>query len=199
MANPPATLMEEFYTAQTLLELHGDDLDNEEQNRMENRVIFTELLSDAMDKVVEHLDTCPIGKLNVPDAMDLILEPTYSDQSAVLHVKTEIPTPETVLLPVLRVETKSCSVKVTCLETILTDYLYKIPSTAASDLPVGEHFTQSRCVHTPVRTGRKPSRVSTGVKYGEIAGDTPTSNKPKPNTSAAKPNRSGPTADRISS
>ena len=30
-------------------------------------------------------------------------------------------------------------------------------------------------------------------------GDTPTSNRPKPNTSAAKPNRSGPTADRISS
>ena len=30
-------------------------------------------------------------------------------------------------------------------------------------------------------------------------GNTPTSNRPKPNTSAAKPNRSGPTADRISS
>ena len=60
MANPPATLTEEFHTAQTLLELHGDDLDSEEQNRMENRVIFTELLSDAMDKVVEHLDTCPM-------------------------------------------------------------------------------------------------------------------------------------------
>ena len=52
MANQPATLTEEFHTAQTLLELHGDDLDSEEQNRMENRVIFTELLSDAMDKVV---------------------------------------------------------------------------------------------------------------------------------------------------
>ena len=46
MANPPATLTEEFHTAQTLLELHGDDLDSEEQNQMENRVIFTELLSD---------------------------------------------------------------------------------------------------------------------------------------------------------
>ena len=90
MANPPATLMEEFHTAQTLLELHGDDLDSEEQNRMENRVIFTELLCDAMVKVVEHLDTCPISKLNVPDAMGLILEPTHSDQSAVLHVETEI-------------------------------------------------------------------------------------------------------------
>ena len=199
MANPPATLTEEFHTAQTLLELHGDDLDSEEQNRMENRVIFTALLSDAMDKVVEHLDTCPSGKLNVPDAMDFILEPSHSDQGVVLHVETEIPTPETVPLPALRVETKSCSVKLTCLETILTDYLYKVPPTAASDLPVGEHFTQSRRVHTPVRTGRKPCRVSTGVKYAEIAGDTPTFNKPKSNTSAAKPNRSGPTADRINS
>ena len=89
--------------------------------------------------------------------------------------------------------------KLTGWETILTDYLYKVPPTTASDLPVGEHFTRSRCAHTPVRTGRKPCRVSTGVKYGEIVGDTPTLNRPKPNTSAAKPNRSGPTAGRISS
>ena len=199
MSNPPATLTEEFHTAQTLLELHGDDLDSEEQNRMENRIIFTELLFDAMDKVVEHLDICPTGKLNVPDAMDLILEPTQSDQSAVLHVETETPILETGSLPALRVETRSCSVKLTCLETILTDYLYKVPPTEASDLPVGEHFTRSRRAHTPVQTGRKPCRVSTGVKYGEIASDTPTSNRPKPNTSAAKPNRSSPTAGRISS
>ena len=199
MANPPATLTEEFHTAQTLLELHSEDLDSEEQNQMENRIIFTELLFDAMDKVVEHLDIFPTGKLNVPDAMDLILESTQSDQSAVLHVETEIPILETGSLPALHVETKPCSVKLTHLESILTDYLYKVPPTAASDLPVGEHFTRSRCAHTPVQTGRKPCRVSTGVKYGVIVSDTPTSNKPKPNPSAAKPNRSGPTAGRISS
>ena len=104
-----------------------------------------------------------------------------------------------VSLPALHVETKSCSVKLTCLETILTDYLYKVPPTAASDLPVGEHFTRSRSAHILVQTGRKPHRVSTGVKYGETSGDTPMSNKPKPNTTAAKPNRSGPTAGRINS
>ena len=59
MANPPATLTEEFHTAQTLLELHGEDLDSEEQNRMENRIIFTKLLFDAMDKIVEHLEHLP--------------------------------------------------------------------------------------------------------------------------------------------
>ena len=95
MANSPATLTEEFHTAQTLLELHGDNLDSEEQNRLENSVISTELLSDAMDKVVDHLDTCPTGKLNVPDAMDQILEPSLSDQSIVLHVETEKPTSDT--------------------------------------------------------------------------------------------------------
>ena len=166
---------------------------------MENRIIFTELLFDAMDKVVEHLDICPTVKLNVPDAMDLILESTQSDQCDVLHVETETPILQTGLLPALHVETKSCSVKLTHLESILTDFLYKVPPTVASDLPVGEHFIRSRCAHTPVRTGRKPYRVSTGVKYGETAIDTPTSNKPKPNPSAAKPNRSGPTAGRISS
>ena len=95
---------------------------------MENRVTFTELLSDAMDKVVEHLDTCSIGKLNVPDAMDLILEPTHSDQSAVLHVETEILTPEIVSLLALHVETKSCSVKLTRLET--THYRLPLQSTS---------------------------------------------------------------------
>ena len=152
-----------------------------------------------MDKVVEHLDTSPISNLNIPDAMDLILESTNPDQGTVLHVETEISIPETVMLPALRVETKSCSVKLTHLETILTDYLYKVPPTAASDLPAGEHFTRSRSAQTLVRTGRKPRRVSTGVKYGEIADDTPTPNRSKSTSSAAKPNRSSPTADRISS
>ena len=156
MANPPATLTEEFQTAQTLLELQGDDLDLEEPNRMENSVIFTELLSDAMDKVVEHPDTCPTSKLNVPDAMDCILEPSPSNQNVVLHVETGKPTSATTTSPALHVETKSCTVKLTHLETILTDYLYKVPPTTASDLPVGEHFTRSRSAYSPVRTSRKP-------------------------------------------
>ena len=199
MANPPATLTEEFHTAQTLLELHGDKLDRDTCNRTENCVIFTELLSDAMDKIVEHPDTCPISKLNVLDAMDHILEPSLSDQTDVLHVETEKPTSDTTLSPALCVETKSCTVKLTRLETILTDYLYKVPLTTASELPVGEHFTRSRSAYTPVRTGRRPHRVSTGIKYEEPTCDTLSSTKPKSNTSTAKPNRSGPSTSRISS
>ena len=199
VANPPATLTEEFQTAQTLLELHGDDLDRKEQNRMENSVIFTELLSDAMDKVVEHLDTCPTSKLNVPDAMDCILEPSLSEQNAALHVETGKSNSAITKSPALCVETKSCIVKLTCLETVLNDYLYKVPPTTASDLPIGEHFTRSRRAYTPVRTDRKPCRVRTGVKCGELAGNTPKPSKPKSNTSAAKPSRSRPIAGRISS
>ena len=98
---------------------------------------------------MEHLDTCPTGQLNVLDAMDSILESTQSDQTPVLHVETVTPIPEMNLLPALRVETKPCSVNLTHLEFILADDLFKVPPTAASDLPVGEHFTQSRSTHIP--------------------------------------------------
>ena len=92
-----------------------------------------------MDKVVEHLDTCPTGQLNVLDAMDSILESTQPDQTPILHVEMATPIPE--MIPALCVETKPCSVNLTCLELILADDLFKVPPTAASDLPVGEHFT----------------------------------------------------------
>ena len=61
MASSSATLTEEYQTAQTLLKLHDDDLDREETSQMDG-VIHTELLIDAMDKVVDHLDTCPTSK-----------------------------------------------------------------------------------------------------------------------------------------
>ena len=152
MANPPATLMEEFLTAQTLLKLHGDNLDNKEENRMENNVTDTTLLSDAMDKVVDHLDTCPIGELNVPDAMDWILDPSIPDERVVLHVETEKPTSDKTLSPALCMETKPCTLKLTHLDTILIDYLYKVPPTTASNLSEGQHFTRSksRRARTPI-------------------------------------------------
>ena len=198
MANPSAIPTDDdLNMAQALLELHGDEPESE----VANPIIFTELLYDAMDKVVEHLDTCPTGQLNVPDAMDSILESTQPDQTPILHVETATPIPEKNLIPALCVETKPCSVNLTCLEFILADGLFRVPATAASDLPVGEHFTHSRSTHTPHRTGRRPRRVSTGVKCGETlsADDTPAPIKPKPKPPAAKPNRSGPTHNRISS
>ena len=141
--------------------------------------IGTELLSDAMVKVVDHLDTCPTSKLNVYDAMDHILEPSPPHQKAALYVETGKPTVATTIVPALRMETKTCTVKLTCLETILTDYLYKVPPTTASDLQVGDHFTRSKNAPTPVRTGRKPRRVSTGVKYGELDSASPKLSNPK--------------------
>ena len=84
---------------------------------------------------------------------------------------------------------------------MLADDLLKVPPTAASDLPIGEHFTRSRSAHTSKRTCRKPRRASTGVKYGETSSleDVPIPVIPKPKPPAAKPNRSGPTANRINS
>ena len=198
MASSSATLTEEYQTAQTLLKLHGDDLDREETSQMDG-VIRTELLIDAMDKVVDHLDTCPTSKLNVCDAMDCILEPSPPHQKAVLYVETGKPTVATTTVPALHVETKTCTVKLTRLETILTDYLYKVPPTTASDLPVGDHFTRSKNTPTPVRTGRKPRRVSTGIKYGELDSASTKPRNPKTKTLTVKPSRSGPSAERISS
>ena len=100
MASSSATLTEEFQTAQTLLKLHSDDLDREETSQMDG-VICTELLSDAMDKVVDHLVTCPTSKLNVYDAMDCILEPSPPYQKAALHGATGKPTVATTIVPAL--------------------------------------------------------------------------------------------------
>ena len=200
MVNLPAPpTEEELHTAHTLLELHGNEPDSKDSNRDTNTTMFRELLYDAMNKVVEHHDTCLIDQLNVPDAMDSISESTQSDQTPVLHVEMVTLIPEIDQLPALHVETKPCSVNLTRLELILADDLLKVPPTAALDLPVGEHFTRSRSALVTRRTGRKPRRANTGVKYSEIpnVADTPVPSKPKPATT--KPNRSGPTQDRINS
>ena len=73
-----------------------------------------------MDKVVEHLDTCPTSQLNVPDAMDSILESTQPNQTHILHVEMATPIPEMNLIPALCVETKLCSVNLTRLEFIFS-------------------------------------------------------------------------------
>ena len=66
-------------------------------------IFFPELLYDAMDKVVEHLDTCPTDHLNVLDVMDLILESTQTDQETVLHVEIGMPIPAINLSAALQV------------------------------------------------------------------------------------------------
>ena len=157
------------------------------------------LLSDAMDKVCEHCDTCPTGPLNVPDAMDTILESTQSHQNPVLQVEMAMPIPEVKKLTTLPVETKPCSVSLTRLESILGDDLLKVPPTAASDLPVGEHFTRSRSTPITHCTGRKPHIASTGIKYNETQTEVEPPVPIKPKSSAAKPNRTGPTQNRIDS
>ena len=84
-------------------------------------------------------------------------------------------------------------------EIIWSDELLKVLPSAASYLPVGEHFTRSRSTHIPPWTWRQPRRVSTGVKYGETPSAAETPDPIKAKLAAAKPNRSGPTPGWISS
>ena len=90
------------------------------------------------------------------------------------------------------INTKPCCVSVTRLESILLDDTPK----DASELPVGEHYTWSRSAPRKERTGRKPRKANTGVKYQYIEDtfDTPAQKTEKP-----VPLRSGPSASRIKS
>ena len=120
---------EQLQTAETLLELSGRQAEPTEQP--------LEGLTDAMDKIVGHLDDANPPKMPQSDAVDLMCQP-------VLSVETATPTPASKLDSVLCVETKECSVQLKRLDHILRDELVKVVPSSATDLPVGEHFTRSR-------------------------------------------------------
>ena len=101
-----------------MLDLCGNEPKTLGQNQGVDSINTNETLPDAMDKVVEHLDNCPTGQLNVLDAMDSILEPPQSNQVPVLYVEMITPIPDNKLVPALRVETKPCSVNLTHLEIV---------------------------------------------------------------------------------
>ena len=150
---------------------------------------LTENLSDAMDKIVGHIDVTNPPKMPLSDAVDLMCQP-------VLHVEMDTPTPKSELKNVLCVETRKCSVQLRRLDQILSDELVKVAPTSATDLPVGQHFTRSRSTEPVARKGKLPRRASTGVSYDE----EPMSLAAKPvRPQPPKPNRTGPTPSRISS
>ena len=76
-AMPPTQV--ELQTAETLLELSGSMTAPPEQP--------PDHLSDAMDKIVGHLDVTSPPKMPPSDAADLMCQP-------VLHVETDTPTPQ---------------------------------------------------------------------------------------------------------
>ena len=116
----------------------------------------------------------------------------------VLHVETVTPTPQLDPPPVLCVETKDCSVYLTCLDQILADELVKVAPSSASDLPEGQYFTCSRSIPPTTRTGKGPHKASIGISYDELPmspEDKSSKHLPKP----IKPSRTGPSQDRIDS
>ena len=89
---------------------------------------------------------------------------------------------------------KPCSISVTRLETILLDDLSSDDTPKdASDLPVGEHYTRSRATPKKKRTGRRPRKASTGIKY-ELSDEQEV---PVPKVTKPVPSRSGPSASRL--
>ena len=119
---------EELQTAETLLELNNRQAEPTKQP--------LETLTDAMDKIVGHLDNVRPPKMPQIDAVDSMCQP-------VLHVETATLTLAPKLDTVLCVETKRCSVRLNRLDHILRDELVKVVPSSATDLPVGEHFTDS--------------------------------------------------------
>ena len=132
---------EELQTAETLLELSGRQVEPTEQP--------LESLTDAMDKIVGHLDVTSPPKMPQSDAADLMCQ-------SVLPVETATQTPALKLDAVLCVETKECSVHLKRLDQILRDELVKVVPSSATDLPVGEHFTRSRSIKPTARKGSLP-------------------------------------------
>ena len=198
VALPAPPTREELETAETLLQLQGTKDECDQDPSPSNlsvppAVIFV----DAMDKVCGQYDATAGNTSKIHDAFDKILL-SSDDSEDELHVETDIMIPyleEHNELPGdtdMIINTKPCCVSVTRLESILLDD----PPKDASELPVGEHYTRSHSTPRKERTGRKPRKANTGVKYQYIDDtfDTPSQKTEKP-----VPSRTGPTASRIRS
>ena len=195
VAIPTLPTREELETAETLLQLQGTEDEGEhtpscptpsEPPMPDN--------SDAMDKVCGHFDANDANTSRIHDAFDKIML-SSEDSEDELHVETDTMIPYLDEQDELHGDTvmpnvKPCCVSVTRLESILLDDTPK----DASGLPVGVHYTRSRTTRKKERTGRKPRKANTGVKYQytEETYDTPAQKLDKP-----VPPRSGPSASRI--
>ena len=198
VALPAPPTREELETAETLLQLQGTEDECDQDPPPANLPAPTsDDFVDAMDKICEHYDSIAGTTSNIQDAFDKILL-SSSESENELHVETDTTIPyleeqnELYGETNMSVHIKPCCVSVTRLESILLD----CPPRDASELPVGEHFTRSRSAIRKERTGRKPRRASTGVKYQDVDDtlDTPVSKTEKP-----VPSRTGPSASRIRS
>ena len=166
----------------------------------------TTTYDDAMDKIVEKLDTNQNCALNRIDAMDQIVsvvpeknldvETPPVDISVLddipdaqprldVEVLDQIVTPPTVKI-------KSCVIKLKRLETILQEE----ERTEVPTLKEGEHFTRSKSKPTPTRTTRRPRTASSGKTYSEslLSDDDKPKQRPASTPAAVGPSTSRMTA-----
>ena len=162
------------------------------------------IYDDAMDKIVEKLDTSQNCALNRIDAMDQIVsvvpennldvETPPVDNSVLddipaaqprldVEVLDQIVTPPTVKI-------KSCVIKLKRLETILQEE----ERTEVPTLKEGEHFTRSKSKPTPTRTTRRPRTASSGKTYSEPLPSDDVKPKQRP---ASTPAAAGPSTSRM--
>ena len=195
-APPPS--MEELETAETLLQLQRTEDEGDQETPPSNLIVLpVPNFVDAMDKICEHHDVTSGNTNLIQDAFDKILLSSEESDNE-LHVETDTTIPyldeqdelhgDTGLIT----NTKPCCVSLIRLESILLDD----PPKDASELPVGEHYTRSRSAPRKERTGRKPRKANTGIKYQYMEDTLDTSDQ---KTVKPVPARSGPSASRIKS
>ena len=154
--------------------------------------------ADAMDKLCGRYDVNVANTSTISDAFDkILLSSEESEDELLVETDTTIPYPDPdVALPgeTTKFKLKPCCISVTRLETILLDDVSSDDTPKdASDLPVGEYYTRSRATPKKERTGRRPRKASTGIKY-ELSDDHEV---PVPKADKPVPSRSGPSASRL--
>ena len=117
---------------------------------------------------------CVSVKMNRPDGMDLLLSveeeislnvESQPKNTRILDELVSAPT-ESLNVEAPIPHTKSCSIKLTRLETILFENNNKPRS---PPFKPGEHYTQSKLKPKPARSTRNPHAASTGKTYYEAA------------------------------
>ena len=198
MVNPPAASTatdEDLETANTLLKLRGEGVPPE--LTLECPTVDATQEGYAMDKVVGHLDCNTTGCQMKHDFVDIIIQQDTPAKQLTLSGETDTMNAQCALL----VETKIYSVKLVHLENILDNEIKRVAPSAASDLPVGIHFTRSKITPPNVRTGRKPRKANTGVQYDTNPESDSSAKSPRPviKPKLFKPSHSGPSQARIDS
>ena len=153
-------------------------------------VNFTDDLSDAMDRLVQHEDVSfnePRHWLKFRDCMDVITG-RISDLVDVVSLEK--------LSKWELIKMKPCRVELVRLQFTQT---VKLPTlqTKQDLLDLGEYFTRSKNKPKKIRKSKRPRSVNTNIDYEEDASSGDWTRNKKPKKSKLVPPADGPTAARV--